>query len=454
MIGHYVGIPLLYERFLVLDRWTALRHLLVLGPSGSGKSRSIFLINCYYNRQTSFVATDPKSELWSHTAAKQANAIRFAPSDPDNSMSFNFVPFCKDTAIADRLTDAIIYAQGKRHGDVYWENAERQLLKVLLIHAAHSETPVLTFVYELICADHQVLSKILTASPVATVRREARPYIEGTEHYRTGAKSGVKQKLKWLDNEKIRRFTSSTKEAFDFSVLRRVPTQIYWCLEEDDVTRLQQLTAVFFNLMLSVLKRAEGNVPVNLFFDEFGNIGRLNDFEKDITLLRGRDITIIAGLQSHSQLEVLYGKAEAEIIYDNFNSKIVMGGLEGEMAERLSRAMGEYTHREKKKSYSRQGGLFSPQTSVTESEHFYERRLMKPQEIRQLNPKKLLLLATSLSPIILDRLRFEEKPQALNKHRCPKEIAIENLADRKPPKPKPRDPPPPPPLPQGLLPKK
>ncbi|MBI3653542.1 MAG: hypothetical protein HY231_21130, partial [Acidobacteria bacterium] len=57
LIGHYVGIPLLYERFLVLDRWTALRHLLVLGPSGSGKSRSIFLINCYYNRQTSFVAT-------------------------------------------------------------------------------------------------------------------------------------------------------------------------------------------------------------------------------------------------------------------------------------------------------------------------------------------------------------------------------------------------------------
>jgi type IV secretion system protein VirD4 len=255
-----------------------------------------------------------------------------------------------------------------------------------------------------------------------------------------------------MDNEKIRRFTSSTKEAFDFSVLRRVPIQIYWCLEEDDVTRLQQLTAVFFNLMLSVLKRAEGNVPVNLFFDEFGNIGRLNDFEKDITLLRGRDIAIIAGLQSYSQLEVLYGKAEAEIIYDNFNNKIVMGGLEGELAERLSRAMGEYTHREKKKSYSRQGGFFSPQTSVTESEHFYERRLMKPQEIRQLSPKKLLLLATSLSPIILGRLRFEEKPQPLNKHRCPPELEIENLADRKPPKPKPRDPPPP--LPQGLLPKK
>jgi hypothetical protein len=178
LIGHYVGIPLLYERFLVLNRWTALRHLLVWGSSGSGKSRSIFLINCFYNRQTSFVATDPKSELWSHTAARQTNAIRFAPSDPDNSISFNFVPWCKDTAIADRLTDAIIYAQGKRHGDVYWENAERQLLKVLLIHAAHSATPVLTYVYELICADHQVLSKILTASPVATVRREARPYIE------------------------------------------------------------------------------------------------------------------------------------------------------------------------------------------------------------------------------------------------------------------------------------
>ncbi|KAF0248035.1 MAG: hypothetical protein FD167_2564 [bacterium] len=41
------------------------------------------------------ICTDPKSELWEKTSGVQKNPIRFAPTDPDNSAPFNFVPICK-----------------------------------------------------------------------------------------------------------------------------------------------------------------------------------------------------------------------------------------------------------------------------------------------------------------------------------------------------------------------
>src|SRR6185369_6682402 len=60
------------HKILVLNRELATRNLLVLGPSGSGKSRVIFLTNCYANGG-SFIATDPKSELWKYTSGWHSN---------------------------------------------------------------------------------------------------------------------------------------------------------------------------------------------------------------------------------------------------------------------------------------------------------------------------------------------------------------------------------------------
>src|SRR5207237_1301270 len=70
------------HKHLNLTRRLITRHVLILGPSGSGKSRAIFLPNCHYNHGASFIATDPKSELFNFTSGRQSHPLRFAPSDP------------------------------------------------------------------------------------------------------------------------------------------------------------------------------------------------------------------------------------------------------------------------------------------------------------------------------------------------------------------------------------
>jgi type IV secretion system protein VirD4 len=421
IIGFYPEIWPLNYKYLVLKRDLATRHILVLGPSGSGKSWAIFLPNCHVNNG-SFIATDPKSELWMNTSGLQSNPLRFAPRDPDASAPFNFVPICRDIEAAEQVVISVVYARGIEQGDRFWTNGERQLLAALLNHVAHSEVPTPAHVYELLSAGAEVLAQELSNSKVKSVRRLSRNYLEGDFKIRTGIAQGLKGKMKWLEGEKVRRFTSSTAGSFEFGSLRRKATQIYWCLSEDDVTELQELTAIFFNLAMKALKQAEGTVPITLIFDEFANIGKLIGFEKDITLVRGRDIAIIAGLQSISQLETLYGKSEAETIFANFNNKVILNGLEYRTAEEISRLLGEYTHTEKRVSYSKSGGFLSGRTTTTESYHPHARRLLTADEIRRYDSKKLILVSTNLPPVCLGRLIYNAGQRRAKAGKCGKEI--------------------------------
>src|SRR5262249_36473614 len=137
LIGIYIETWRPTHKYLNLNRDMATRHSLVLGPTGVGKSRAIFLPNCHYNNGGSFIATDPKSELWNYTSGSQFNPIRFAPREPDASAGFNFVPACRDIKVAKRVVLSIVYAEGIEKGDRFWNNGERQLLTAVISHVAH-----------------------------------------------------------------------------------------------------------------------------------------------------------------------------------------------------------------------------------------------------------------------------------------------------------------------------
>jgi type IV secretory pathway TraG/TraD family ATPase VirD4 len=432
LVGEYQESWRPKHKLLYLDRdvkgGLAVMHTLVLAPSGAGKSRSIFIPNCYRNNGSSFIATDPKSELWSKTSGTQSRAIRFAPREPDKSECFNFVAACRDYAIAERVAMAIVRSEKAGIEDSFWTENEQSLLTATILHVAQTSAPTPTHMYELLCSGGERLTKVLIDSPVDAARREAGTFEELEQKTKTGILQGIVSKLRWLEDKNVRRFTSSKLEVFDFSKLRKEPIQVYWCLKENDVTALQKLTKIFFNLAMVSLKEIEVEkekaIPVNLYFDEFANIGKLIDFDKDITLVRDKGIGIIAGLQSISQLVTIYGKSEADTIFANFGNKIILHGLEEETAERISKLMGSYTHTEIKGGRSERGGLLSSNLTTTENTNSNARRLMMADEIRKLDEKKLILISTNLAPIILNRYVPEDEPVIAKVAGCSKEIEI------------------------------
>jgi type IV secretion system protein VirD4 len=421
-VGKYMDWWRFKHKYVSLPRDVVTRHILIVGPSGAGKSRALFLPNCYYNKGTSFLATDPKSELWEQTSGLQECPIRFAPMEPDKSTPFNPIPACRDIDTAERLAIAIVYARGEE-GDPFYYLTQRQLLTALIVHVANSEAPNLAHLYEILTLGGFGLVPVLQDSPNESARRLSTSFVGLNEKLLTGAVQALTGKLSWLENPKLRRFTSSVNYTFDFAEIRRRPIQMYWCLNEDDVTKIMELTAAFFNMAMVALKRTEDKkVSVNFYFDEFGNIGRLTNFENDITLIRSRDLAVIGCLQNIAQLEKIYGRVNAQIIWANFNTKFVLNGLENATGKMISDTLGDYTYLEEKLSTSKSGMLAK---GTTQSESAHARKLLTADELRTYSKKKMILISTDLPAITLERLWYEDRPNNIAKvSPCPHEIKV------------------------------
>jgi type IV secretion system protein VirD4 len=428
----------LKNKFFILPRKLTTRHTLIAAPSGAGKSRTLFLPNLSITQKVSFIATDPKSELFNLTSAAQLNPIRFAPTDPDRSNCFNWIPLCKDVRTAKRCAEAIINAQATGKADPFWSNSEQNLLTAIFIHTAGTETPTPAHAYEILTSGTVSLSNVLINSHSETAQRAGRSFTEADTKIQTGVSQGLIGKLQFLDDPDVRRFTSSSIKPFSFKNLRHKPTQIYWCLRQSDVVELQPLTALFFNLAILQLIDEQGETPVNFYFDEFANIGKLNNFEKDITLLRGQNIAVVAGLQSKSQLASIYGRDNANTIIENFNNKIILAGLQSDTAKDFAEMLGKFTFTDIRTSAGKSSSPNSFFGSHSSNESYYtsERALLTADELRRLPENNLILISTNMPPVYLETNFFTgDKPNAAQITGCAGELATPTYAmTMKPPK--------------------
>lgn len=102
----------------------------------------------------------------------------------------------------------------------------------------------------------------------------------------------------------------------------------------------------FWSLLLGRLRnRIEGASPVLLLLDEFGDCGRLPNIERALVLLRSKGVSIVAGIQNQGLLQEVYPKSWQAVL-QGFGTRIWLArNLEGDLREKLSRALGKWTRR-------------------------------------------------------------------------------------------------------------
>lgn len=247
------------KRAVYLPRSVALRHGLVLGPTGSGKSYGFFIPNARRLAGTSLVVTDPKSELWHKTARHHAEAHRFAPVDPHHSRVFNWIPLCQEARIAERIARAIVESGNTRRTEQVWLDLEAGFLSALFAHSATLEDPTPRTAYTLLTGQpgKALLGQLTdSASPIA--REQANLLQETTERIRGSVLPVVAARLQFLRDPATVRFCSASPKPPDFGILRTRPTALYWCVPEGEITRLQALSAVFFTVLIEQLIAGQG----------------------------------------------------------------------------------------------------------------------------------------------------------------------------------------------------
>jgi type IV secretion system protein VirD4 len=386
---------------------------LILGATGTGKSRGFYLPNLEFLASTgaSVFVNDTKSELWNLASGYWKRAFRFAPLDPDKSSPLNWIPLCTDEnqTLTLKLARTIVTNGGdSKNKEAFWDKAETALLAALFAHTATTDTPTPAFAYDILHeCDMNGVAEILFDSKSRLARQQARVFWDAGDKLRGSVFTGARVSLTWLGDAKVRRFTSSTLKPINFAEMRTGKVSVFWCLPVKAIATLRPLTSLVLTLAMEQLKETKGS-PVYMMLDEFANIGAIPDFSTEITLLRSERVPVIAGIQSFAQLAERYGHDAARTIAENFQTKLVLAGLEFDSAERISKHLGELTIIERRDSHTSKG-FFGEGASRTRSLQKYARRLLTANEITQLSDDEVLIVSANKKPFIARKWFYSKK---------------------------------------------
>ncbi len=392
-----------------LPKPLACGHVVIIGPPSSGKGRGFFLWNCAHY-QGSFLYADPKSEGWELTSGYRTKPVRYAPTEPDRSAVFNWIPACKDDPqLGLLLARAMVSSTENGHGNPFFTDADAFVLAALFAHAATFPCPTPAAMWDFLTSHRgDGLIEALLKSPSVIAQRRARVFAQADAKLRGAIIMGIARQLAWLDDERLRRFTSGGSGPPEFGRLRSEETSVYWCLSESDVAVLKPLSTLFFTLALYQIKQApclpsgrEGSVAVNFLLDELANIGQIPNLDVEVAILRGRGVGLTLGLQSVSQLEQMYGRSAAKVILDCVNTTIVRRGLDVDSAEHVSRALGERTHVERKRSTTKKAWAIFDVPSETTGQAKHARAVLTADELRRLGDHEQVMITTNRRPVLM-----------------------------------------------------
>ena len=188
--------------------------------------------------------------------------------------------------------------------------------------------------------------------------------------------------------------------------------------DELDLWRLgEEKTALFaiipdndtsFNFLVSLLytqlfqqlfevadKKYGGSLPVHVQFlmDEFANVSLPDDFDKILSVMRSRGVSVSIILQNLAQLKALFEK-QWESIVGNCDEFVYLGGNEKETHKYVSELLGKETI--DTNTYGKSSGRNGNYSTNYQNTG---RELMTPDEVRMLDNRYALLFVRGERPV-------------------------------------------------------
>ncbi len=195
-------------------------------------------------------------------------------------------------------------------------------------------------------------------------------------------------KLSMFNDKGLCGLTSATD--IDAGGLAERPTALFLKIPDEKDTR-HALASVFILCMYKALikqasAREDLSLPRNVYFilDEFGNMPKIEKFDKMITVGRSRKIWFNMVVQSYAQLNAVYGDQVADIVKSNCGVKMFIGSNDIDTCKEFSELCGNVTISTNSVSSNSQDkdGQFSL------SSQMQTRPLIYPSELQKLNNKE------------------------------------------------------------------
>lgn len=401
------------------------RNVAVFGAPGSMKSRSYVRTNILQlaKEGQSIIVTDPKGELFNDMAqflrdmgynVKIFNLVSMIHSD-----RWNPVDVIQDDIDAQTFAEVVISntkIAGSKSGDPFWDRAEQNLLKALVLYVAteySGRERNLASVYSLLASsDPKQIDMIFKGLPNGhPAKMPYNIYAQANDTVRTGVVIGLGTRLQVFQNRLVQRLTEESDIDLELPGKDKCA---YFCVSSDMDSTFDFLAGLFFSfLFIKLIRYADmngGHCDPNVYFllDEFPNIGAIPDFTKKISTMRSRGIHSSVIFQNIAQLKNRYPNDAWQEIIGNCDTRLFLGCTDTATAEFVSALLGQATVQSQsiRKKAGFEGMFDFGDVSISTQ----KRALLNPDEILRLEPMSALLILRGQKPFKVEKMDYTKHP--------------------------------------------
>ena len=413
------------------------RNIMVVGGPGSYKTQGFVITNVLNETENSIVVTDPKGEVYEHTAdfkmrqGYKVHVINFAKMD--KSDRYNPLDYVNSDVEAFNVATKIVDSANKDGKKDVWYHSQRAFISALILYVKLEGHPTERNMSGIVkfLQDHddddddKEESQLNNAFLSLPDNHPARRLYELGYKKSQGEMKGsiIMSLLSTISdyiNDTVGNFTSFSD--FNLQDVGEKKIMLYVIIPVMD-SSWEGLTNIFFSQLFDQLYELASNnhaklpVPVNFILDEFVNLGKFTNYEEFLATCRGYGIGVSTIIQSLTQLQDKYNKEKAESILGNCSIQICMNAANNTTAKYFSDLLGKATVKveTENKSSSKNTDQKGNSNSHSENESYSARDLMTAGEVKSMPDDTELIIFANKPPIRAKKAyQFEIFPSPIN----------------------------------------
>lgn len=396
-------------------------NTLVIGGSGAGKTRFFCKPNLMQCCRNSYFVLDPKGEIVRDVgellSQKEYEVRVLDLISMEKSHCYNPFVYLQSDNDIQRLVTNLFKAttpKGSQSNDPFWDTSASMLLSAL-VYYLHYEAPEdeqnFAMVMEMLRAGAIENEEDSRPTPLDYLFADLemdRPDHIALKYYRS-CHAGSAKTLK-----SIQITLAARLEKFNLESLAALT-----CTDELDLASMgEKKVALFaiipdndssFNFLVSILytqlfqqlffsaDHIHGGalpIPVHFLMDEFANVSLPDDFDKILSVMRSRGVSVSIILQNLAQLKALFEK-QWESIVGNCDEFLYLGGNEQSTHKYVSELLGKSTI--DTNTYGKSSGRSG---NYSTNYQISGRELLTPDEVRMLDNQYAILFIRGERPVL------------------------------------------------------
>ena len=395
-------------------------NTLIIGGSGAGKTRFYAKPNVM-QANTSLIILDPKGEIArdeGHLLEDKGYTVKVLDLiNMERSHCYNPFVYLQTDNDVQRLVTNLFKAttpKGSQSNDPFWDTAASMLLLALVFYLwyeAPEEEQNFPMVMEMLRAGEVREDDDSYVSPLDLLFNQLE--VEDKNHiavkYYRDYRSGSAKTLKSIQvtlASRLEKFNLSSLSALtqtdelELETIGEKKTALFAIIPDNDTSfnfLVSMLyTQLFQHLFYCADHKHGGRLPVHVHFlmDEFANVSLPDDFDKILSVMRSREVSVSIILQNLAQLKSLFEK-QWESIVGNCDEFLYLGGNEQSTHKYVSELLGKETI-----DLNTYGKSTGHSGNYSTNYQLNGRELLTPDEVRLLDNKYAILFIRGERPVM------------------------------------------------------